>query len=137
MSMDLVVRSPERNRSKRFYSADLGVWSIEKSRSGDFRPFAPIVLAGRSSHTETILFHARRDEQVMQIVEKEGTYQFTLMLIAALKEDFGLIDRLWRKPSKPTTFEMELPVLDHRAFTSGSGTLALHHKNWQTTIGES
>jgi hypothetical protein len=63
MSMDLAVRSPERNLSKRFYSADLGQWSIEKARSGDFRPFAPIVLPGRSSHSDTILFHTRRDEE--------------------------------------------------------------------------
>src|SRR5262245_43887839 len=80
MSMDLQVRAPERDVIKRFYSADIGQWSIEKNRTGDFRPFAPIVLAGRTSHTETILFHARRDEPVMQIVDKEGTYQFMLTL---------------------------------------------------------
>jgi hypothetical protein len=28
---------------------------------------------------------------------------------------------------------MVLPALDHRAFTSGSGTLPLHHKNFQTS----
>src|SRR5262247_3699459 len=39
MSIDLVVRSSERNLSKRFYSADLGQWSIERARTGDFRPF--------------------------------------------------------------------------------------------------
>jgi hypothetical protein len=137
MSIDLVVRSPDRNLSKRFYSADLGQWSLGSARSGDFRPFAPIVLAGRSTHSDTILFHARRDEQVMQIVEKEGTYQFTLMLVAALSEDFGLLDRLWRRPPTPVSFEMVLPVLDHRAFTSGSGTVALHHKDWGTSVGGS
>ena len=47
MSVDLQVRAPERDLIKRFYSADLGQWSIEKSRTGDFRPFSPIVLAGR------------------------------------------------------------------------------------------
>src|SRR5262245_54634464 len=90
MSMDLVVRSPERDLLKRFYSADVGPWSIEKARNGDFRPFAPIVLAGRASHSDTVLFHARRDEQVMQIVEKEGRYEFMLVLQAALSEGFGL-----------------------------------------------
>jgi len=73
VTMDLQVRAPERDVIKRFYSADIGQWSIERNRSGDFRPFAPIVLAGRTSHTETILFHARSDEPVMQIVDKEGT----------------------------------------------------------------
>src|SRR5262245_53922302 len=86
VSMDLQVRAPDRNAIKRFYSADIGQWSIEKNRSGDFRPFAPIVLAGRNSHTETILFHARRDEPVMQIIDKEGPYEFMLTL-----------QRHWRK----------------------------------------
>jgi hypothetical protein len=134
VSMDLVVRSPERNLTKRFYSVDLGQWSIEKGRSGDFRPFAPIVLAGRASHSETVLFHTRRDEPVMQIVEKEGPYEFMLTLQAALNEDFGLLGRLRRKPLKPLMFDMVLPMLDHRAFTSGSGTLPLHHKDWQTSV---
>ena len=72
VSMDLQVRAPERDVIKRFYSADLGQWSIEKNRTGDFRPFAPIVLAGRTSHTETILFHARRDEPVEAVVVRSG-----------------------------------------------------------------
>jgi len=133
MAMDLQVRAPERDVIKRFYSADLGQWSVEKSRSGDFRPFAPIVLAGRSSHTETIVFHARRDEPVMQIIDKEGNYQFMLAIQTTLNEGFGLLNRLRQKPTRPVLFEMTLPLLDHRAFTSGSGTLLLHHKNWQTT----
>ena len=137
VSMDLQVRAPEHDVIKRFYSADIGQWSIEKNRSGDFRPFAPMVLAGRSSHTETILFHARSDEPVMQIVDKEGSYQFMLTLQTTLEEGFGLFNRLRQKPPRPLMFEMVLPVLDHRAFTSGSGTLPLHHKNFQTSISAS
>jgi len=135
MSMDLQVRAPERDVIKRFYSADLGQWSIERSRTGDFRPFAPIVLAGRTSHTETILFHTRRDEPVMQIVDKEGTYQFMLALQTTMEESVGFFSRLKQKPPRPLMFEMVLPGLDHRAFTSGSGTLPLHHKNFQTSMG--
>jgi hypothetical protein len=134
VSMDLQVRAPERNTIKRFFSADIGQWSIEKNRSGDFRPFAPIVLAGRTSQTETILFHARRDEPVMQIIDKEGSYEFMLALQTTLEESLGFFGRLRQKPPKPLFFEMVLPVLDHRAFTSGSGTLPLHHKNFQTSV---
>ena len=133
MSLDLVVTDPKRSLSKRFYSADVGQWSVEKERKGDFRPFAPIVLAGRSSHSDTILFHARRDEQVMQIVAAEGNFQFTMTLQTALGEDVGLLNRFWRNAPKPLMFEMVLLVLDGRAFASGSGTLPLHHRNWQTT----
>ena len=131
MSMGLEVSDGK--RSKKFYSADLGQWSIEKSRTGDFRPFVPIPIPGRSSYTDVILFHARLEEQVMQIVEDAGNFKFKLTLDAALAEDFGLVDRLWRKPPNPIAFEMILPALDHRAFTSGSGTVALHQKDWQST----
>jgi hypothetical protein len=128
------ARSDSNSRSKRFYSADLGQWSIEKSRTGDFRPFVPIPLPGRGSYTDTILFHARLDEPVMQIVEAAGRFQFKLTLDAAPSEDFGLIDRYLRKEQQPLSFEMTLPELDHRAFTSGSGTVALHQKDWQSTV---
>jgi hypothetical protein len=134
VSMDLQVRAPERDVIKRFYSADIGQWSVEKNRTGDFRPFAPIVLAGRTSHTETIIFHARRDEPVMQIVDKEGPYQFMLTMQTTLEEGVGFLNRLRQKPPKPLLFDMVLPALDHRAFTSGSGTLPLHHKNFQTSV---
>jgi hypothetical protein len=134
LGLQLVVRDPANNISKRFFSADFGEWSIEKAQKGGFRPFAPIVLAGRSSHTETIVFHSRNDETVMQIVRDTGRFEFTLTLDAALSEQFGFLDRLWRKPPQPLKFEMTLPVLDHRAFSSGSGTLPLHHANWQSTV---
>ena len=42
MSIALQVTDPDRKVSKRFYSADLGQWGIEKARQGEFRPFAPI-----------------------------------------------------------------------------------------------
>jgi hypothetical protein len=70
----------------------------------------------------------------MQIVQATGRFEFTLALDATAREPLGFLDRLWREPPKPLTFAMKLPVLDHRAFTSGSGTLALHHTNWQSSM---
>jgi len=134
MSLALEVTDPANNVFKRFYSADLGQWSIEKARKGDFQPFAPIPLPGRSSHTDTIIFHARTEETVQQIVQAAGRFQFTLTLDVALSEDFGVIDRFWHKAPTPLRFEMVLPELDHRAFTSGSGTVALHQKDWQSSV---
>src|SRR5882724_12159721 len=52
MSIGLEVRDPVNKLSKRFYSADLGQWGIEKAHKGEFRPFAPIPLPGSTSHTE-------------------------------------------------------------------------------------
>jgi len=132
MSMGLEVSDGK--RSKRFYSADLGQWSIEKARTGDFRPFVPIPLPGRSSYTEVILFHARTDESVLQIVDDAGNFNFKITLDATLNENFGPLDRYLRKDPQPVSFEMVLPALDHRAFTSGSGTVALHQKDWQSTM---
>jgi len=35
---------------------------------------------------------------------------------------------------QPLTFEMVLPELDHRAFSSGAGTVMLHQKEWQSSV---
>jgi hypothetical protein len=135
LSLRLTVTDPQNNQSKRFYSADFGEWSVQKAQNGEFRPFAPLVLAGHSSHTDTVIFHPRHDETVMQIVQATGRFKFTLGLDTALSEQFGLLDRLWRAPPKALNFEMDLPVLDHRAFTSGSGTLALNQIDWRSSVG--
>src|SRR5215510_1605063 len=101
MSVALEVTDPDKKISKRFYSANLGQWGIEKARKDEFRPFAPIPLPGRTSHTETILFYARNDEKVMQIVQAAGRFAFKLTLDAALSEDFGFFDHWWRRPPEP------------------------------------
>jgi hypothetical protein len=31
-------------------------------------------------------------------------------------------------------FDMNLPYMDHRAFTSGAGTLSLYRPDWQSTV---
>src|SRR5262249_56239946 len=109
----------------------------EEDGGGDCGAVGRRVGAGRWAQGETILSHSRRDEPVMQIIEKEGPYQFMLTLQTTLEEGFGLFNRLRQKPTRPLLFEMVLPVLDHRAFTSGSGTLPLHHKNFQTSVSAS
>lgn len=134
LSLELEASSPERNERKLFYSADFGRWTMDNARAGNFRPFSPMVLAGRATQTETVLFHPRRDEQVMQLLRETGRYQFKLVLNVAVTEDY-FFDRWLRRTPAALTFEMVLPVLDHRAFTSG--TLPLHQKDWATTVGGS
>src|SRR5262245_21094678 len=111
LALQLTVTDPQKNLSKRFYSANFGEWSIEKAQTGDFHPFASTVLAGGTTRTETIIFHPRHDEKVMQIVQATGRFRFTLTLDTAPGEQSGMLDRLWRAAPKPLTFEMELPVL--------------------------
>jgi len=134
MAMDLMVRDPQNNVTKHFYSGDFGNWTRERGLNGDLRPFAPVAVPGRASYSDTVTFYSRTEETVMQIVQAAGHFEFTITLDVAPSEHFGPVDRFWRQVPEPLTFEMELPNLDHRAFTSGGGTLALHHKNWQTSV---
>lgn len=137
LSMILVVSDPARSISKRFYSANLGRWTNAKFNAGEFQPFAPISIPGRSSVTNTVQFYARSDETVMQIVEKPGRFQFTITLDTPVSQNVGIVGRLLGKAPQPLTFEMVLPWLDHRAFTSGAGTVELHQREWQSSSGGS
>ena len=121
LSMTLVVTDPQQNVSKSFYSANFGQWTNDKFRSGEFKPFAPLSILGRTSLSDTVQFYARSDETVMQIVRAAGRFQFAITLDSAASK------------SRPLTFEMMLPELDNRAFTSGAGTVALHQKGWQSS----
>jgi hypothetical protein len=133
LSMNLVVTDLQTKLSKRFYSANFGQWSFEKSQRMDFRPFAPISLAGRTSYTDTVQFHTRGDEKVTQIVQTPGRYQFTITLDSP-SADYGFLDQLLSKATRPLTFEMILQhEIDHRAFNHGDGTITLRNKNWQSS----
>ena len=106
--------------SKHFYSAGLGSWSMAKVRGEGLAPFTPISLPGRTSHSAVILFYAREDSSVLQVAEEAGRFKFTLSLLTSQRQESELLD-----------FDMKLPFMDHRAFTSGGGTLPLHHPEWQ------
>ena len=94
LSLELAVTDPKTGQTKRFYSADFGRWTVERSRSGAFQPFAPIVLPGYSSRTETVLFYTRGEaEQPPQIIRETQPYRFTLTLDEAVTDD-GPFDRL-------------------------------------------
>ena len=124
LSFDLEVTNPQNGASKFFYSAGLGPWSLARVKGEDLTPFTPVSLNGRCSQSETILFYARNDSRVMQIVEAPSQYRFAITPVTAQR-----LSLVRRKP-KPFTFEMTLPYLDHRAFTSGGGTLPLHKASW-------
>jgi hypothetical protein len=118
LSFNLEVTNGE-GVSKHFYSAGLGSWSIGKARGEGLLPFTPISLAGRASHSAVVLFYAREDSTVMQIVEEPGRYRFALSMLTAQRQEVKALD-----------FEMKLPFLDHRGFTTGSGSLPMHHPEW-------
>jgi hypothetical protein len=119
LSLNLNVTN-SRGVSKQFYSAGLGSWSMGKARGEGLSPFTPISLPGRTSHSAVVLFYAREDSSVLQIVEDAGRYKFALTMLTAHARE-----------SQALEFEMKLPFMDHRAFTSGAGSLPLHHPDWQ------
>ncbi len=133
LAFELEVTNPRRKETKRFYSAELGRWTMTNANSGNFRHFAPLALPGKSSLTESVLFYARRDETVMQVANEQGAYEFRLSMRTAIPEDLGVLDRLWTREPAPIAFAMEMPEIDHRVFQEG--TLALNAKDWQPSQG--
>ncbi len=122
LSMDLSVTNLKTGATKRFYSAGVGSWSLGKGKGDEVRAFMPLSLAGRDNHSDPVLFYARSDERVMQVVDGVGRYKFEVSPVIAGKSKVAA-----------ATFEMDLPFMDHRAFTSGSGTLTLNHPDWRAT----
>jgi hypothetical protein len=128
LSLDLEVTNLQTGTVKHFYSAGLGPWSLAKVQGEGLEPFTPLSLAGRASQSTTVLFYARNDARVRQIIEGPGLYNFAMSLLTARREGYSFFGGV---KSRNLTFEMNLPYMDHRAFTSGGGTLPLHHPHWQ------
>jgi hypothetical protein len=92
--MDLAATDPRTNETKHFYRADFGRWTLERTRSSAYQPFALISLAGHSSRTDSVLF----------------AYRFALRLEEAISDD-GLVARMWPRRPVMMTFERDLKTL--------------------------
>jgi hypothetical protein len=120
LSLELDVTDPKTNQTKRFYAANFGRWTMERTRSGAYQAFAPIALAGYSSRTETVQFYTRgEEEQPPQIIRETQPYRFTITLRDVADD---------RRTPATISFERELRHYDARAFTNG--TLWLYPKDW-------
>lgn len=129
LSMELAVTDPESGATKRFYAADFGRWTMEKTRAGAYEPFAPISLAGRSSLTEQVLFYPKGEaEKPDQMIAREEPFQFKLTLEQA--EEPGLLDALGKGAAPSVTFTRKLRFLDHRAFQNG--TIPMDSPDWRS-----
>lgn len=126
LHMDLAVTNPRTNETKNFYAAELGVWSMERTRARAYTGFAPLSLAGRTSRTESVLFYTRgADEKPEQVIRDVGPYKLTLTLTPATETGSA--------PAKPITvsFESALPFYDARAFETG--TIFMHAPDWRSS----
>jgi hypothetical protein len=123
LSIELEVTDPRTKAVKRFYAADFGRWTMEKTRTGAYQPFAPISLAGHGRQTETVLFYTRGDEEKpAQMVREKGPYAFKLIL------DDGSLENKRQPPS--VEFVRELRWYDARAFNEG--TIPMYAQNWRS-----
>jgi hypothetical protein len=69
LSLDLEVTNRQTGAKKLFYSAGLGPWVVKKIREEGTQAFTPLSLPGRESQSQTVLFYAREDSRVQQVVE--------------------------------------------------------------------
>jgi hypothetical protein len=118
LSLELDVTSAKTKAPKRFYAADFGRWTMEKTRAGSYEPFAPISLSGKASRTETVLFYTKSpDEKPDQLITEPGVYQFKMTL-----DEAGAGGSSSLKGRHPTqiSFDMELRNYDARAFQNGT-----------------
>jgi hypothetical protein len=126
---ELNATDPRNGQTKRFYSAEFGVWSMERTRARAYTGFAPISLPGHASRTESILFYTQGNEQKPdQLIREVGPYKFTLRVVQAENDDFGWLDRIWSRKPVAATFERVLPFYDARSFDVG--TIFMHSKDW-------
>ena len=121
LSMQLAVTDPRTSQTKYFYAADFGRWTMERTRTGAYEPFAPLSLAGRSSRTEQVLFYPRgEDQKPEQLIQKIGPYHFELTFDVAETND------------KPTVkFDRALQFYDARAFQER--TIPMYSADWQSS----
>ena len=123
LSLELDVTDPKTNQTKHFYAANFGRWTMERTRSGAYQPFAPMALAGYSSRTETVQFYTRGEEEnPPQMIRETQVYRFTVTLRDVAND---------QRTPVALNFERELRHYDARAFNAG--TLWLYPKDWHAT----
>jgi hypothetical protein len=129
LAMELAVTDPRTNQTKRFYAADFGRWTMEKTRSGAYEPFAPVSLAGRTSRTEQVLFYPRgEEEKPNELVRQLGLYSFKLTLDIAEEGDGG---NKAAGADVNVSFNRELKFYDARSFENG--TIPMYAADWRST----
>ncbi len=131
LHLNLDVTDPRTNKTKRFYSADFGVWSMERTRQRAYTSFSPLSLQGKATRSESILFYTRGPkEEPQQLIRATGPYEFKLTVVEARAEGpLAWLSGLFG-PKEPVSvsFTRELPFYDARAFNDG--TISMHSPDW-------
>lgn len=130
LHFDLEVTNPKTGQTKRFYSAEVGVWSMERTRQRAYTGFAPISLQGHSSRADQVLFYTRgAEEKPEQLITQAGTYRFKLSVVEAEGGYKGWFSGLFGSAAPVSiVFERVLPFYDARSFQEG--TIFMHSADW-------
>ena len=121
LSLDLAVKNLKSGKIKRFYSAQTGPWGVQPVTA-----YAPVSLPGRSSQSQAVQFFPADGETLPRITDQEGgTYEFTISLNTATRDDVGI--PLLAMQTQPLTFTMQMGRMDYRMFTR-TGTIELRSK---------
>lgn len=131
LSIELEV-TDKAGKTKRYYSAYLGEHPRESGTVN--RAFAPATIAGRGVFTETVRFYPMGNP-LPALVSEAGSYKFRLTLKTARPSDPDVLDRYLRKEPTPISFELTLPWFSDQQLSFRRGTIAMHEKNWQPTMG--
>lgn len=118
--VNLEVVNPRTKQSKTFYGARLGTWGETPPK-----PFAPAVLAGKATFSQTLQFEPRVGQEVARILDFEaGSYILKVTLDVAAGQNEAI---------KPRTlqFDMQIGKLDYRYF-QGTGTMTMWAPGYQS-----
>lgn len=125
LAMKLKVTSPLTKSVKTFYAARFGSWG-----ETPLKPFAPVVLAGRASFTQTVQFEPLAGETVPRIIDGDGgTYDLALTIDEVAAGETRKAD-----PPPALTFKLNIGALDYRYF-NGNGTMEMWSPDYRAAAG--
>jgi hypothetical protein len=109
------------------YFAGPDYFSVKEDSANNIRrpktPFAPLPVAGRGSHTATVLFYARKYEG-QRVVSGGGRYVLLLSAETRPAKALGFFDRLWSTSVAPVRSIYELPpvsqIFEARIYSGNS-----------------
>ncbi len=118
-SLKLKVRNTGTSVERTFhatYIADQGYFSTAPETDGNTvrarpRPkfaFAPLMVAGRSGYSGTLIFYPRSYSED-RVIPKEGQFRFELSAEMKVVEKLDIVDRAFGNTIKPVSFDAHLP----------------------------
>lgn len=124
MDMELTVTNEAGDKTRKFYSAYFGSRPRDENE-----PFAPLAIAGRSSHSGTMLFYPKEGEK--NVILEKGKYRLKLALKTRF-DDPSFFDNFIDNDIPPVEFELALPHFNFQEMQRGQ-LLAMRDPSWDIT----